>query len=148
MEIRDNGNIEDEVKIDLGVANSAPDPVTEEVEVPDHMGGLTGTNENKQDAEWEPKTLHNSDISGARENVPDIQVVGDGDTFKLICKASSKAEGWMKSTKAMQTPHGVVVQVTTQQKGIDGTYACAEALTYVPGCKVKKDGDTHKLVTS
>lgn len=31
----------------------------------------------------------------------------------------------MKSTKAMQTPRGCVVQVTTQQKNIDGTYSVA-----------------------
>ncbi len=46
------------------------------------------------------KTLHNSDVSGARKNVPDIKVVGNGDSWKLLCKASSQEEGWMKSTKA------------------------------------------------
>lgn len=44
------------------------------------------------------KTLYNSDISGARQNVKDIKIVGNGDTFKLLCKASSESEGWMKST--------------------------------------------------
>jgi len=48
------------------------------------------------------KTLHNSDISGAHKNVVDIKVVGNGDAFRLICKASSQDEGWMKSTKAME----------------------------------------------
>lgn len=81
------------------------------------------------------KTLHNSDVSGARQNVPDIKVVGNGDTFQLICKASSQSEGWMKSTKAIQTPHGCVVQVTTQQRNIDGT----EALTFVPGVVLAAD---------
>jgi len=83
------------------------------------------------------KTLHNSDVSGARVNVPDIKVVGDGDLFQLLCKASSQSEGWMKSTKAMQVPTGIVVQVTTQQRNPDGSYAVAEALTFVPdpaGC--------------
>jgi hypothetical protein len=42
------------------------------------------------------KTLDNSDISGAKINVPDIKVVGNGDSFKLLCKASSQNEGWMK----------------------------------------------------
>jgi len=85
------------------------------------------------------KTLHNSDVSGARQNVPDIKVVGNGDTFRLLCKASSQNEGWMKSAKAMQTPHGCVVQVTTQQKNIDGTYSLAEALTFVPGVSIADD---------
>jgi len=85
------------------------------------------------------KTLHNSDISGARANVKDIKVVGNGDMFALLCKASSEEEGWMKSTKAMQVPGGCVVQVTTQQRNIDGTYSVAEALTYVPGAAIAQD---------
>ena len=85
------------------------------------------------------KTLHNSDISGARQNVKDIVVVGNGDMFKLLCKASSQAEGWMKSSKAMQVPNGCVVQVTTQQRNPDGSYAVAEALTFVPGVQIADD---------
>ena len=82
------------------------------------------------------KTLHNSEISGARANVSDLNVFGNGDTFKLLCKASSKSEGWMKSTKAMQIEGvGCVVQVTTQQGG-----NVAEALTFVPGVKIKEIG--------
>lgn len=78
------------------------------------------------------KTLHNSTVSGARDNVADLNVFGNGDTFKLICKASSAAEGWMKSTKAMEIPRvGCVVQVTTQQGD-----NIAEALTFVPGVKI------------
>ena len=93
------------------------------------------------------KTLHNSDVSGARKNVPDIKVVGNGDMFRLLCKASSEKEGWMKSTKAMQVVGGCVVQVTTQQKNIDGTYSVAEALTYVPGVKIDDDENNgRKLV--
>lgn len=82
------------------------------------------------------KTLHNSDVSGARQNVPDIEIVGDGDMFRLLCKASSQREGWMKSTKAMEVPGGCVVQVTTQQRAPDGSYAVAEALTFVPGVQI------------
>ena len=80
------------------------------------------------------KTLHNSDVSGAKKNVPDIVVYGNGDMFKLLSKASSQREGWMKSTKAMEIPHvGCLVQVTTQQRNPDGSYAVAEALQFVPG---------------
>ena len=93
------------------------------------------------------KTLHNSDVSGARVNVPDIKVVGNGDMFRLLCKASSQAEGWMKSTKAMEVVGGCVVQVTTQQKNSDGSYAVAEALTYVPGVKIADDENNgRKLI--
>lgn len=89
----------------------------------------------------EQKTLHNSDVSGARQNVKDIQVVGNGDMFRLLCKASSQAQGWMKSTKAMEVVGGCVVQVTTQQRNPDGSYAVAEALTYVPGVQIVNDVD-------
>lgn len=73
------------------------------------------------------KTLKNTDADGATKNVKDIQFWGDGDIFQLISKASSKNEGWMKSTKAMDVGHGCVVQVTTQQGD-----NVAEALTFVP----------------
>ena len=83
------------------------------------------------------KTLHNSTVSGALTNVKDIVVFGDGDTFKLLCKASSKDEGWMKSTKAMEIAGvGCVVQVTTQQHN-----NVAEALTFVPGVKIELIAD-------
>ncbi len=87
------------------------------------------------------KTLHNSTVSGARKNVKDIKVVGNGDMFRLLCKASSEKEGWMKSTKAMEVSGGCVVQVTTQQRNPDGSYAVAEALTFVPNVELKNDND-------
>lgn len=95
-----------------------------------------------------PKTLCNSDISGAHQNVPDLVTVGNVDMFQLLCKASSLREGWMKSTKAMQVPGGCVVQVTTQQRNPDGSYAVAEALTFVPGVRIAPDeiNNGHKLV--
>lgn len=86
------------------------------------------------------KTLHNSDVSGARVNVKDIRVVGNGDSFQLLFKASSQEEGWMKSTKAMEISGvGCVVQVTTQQMNSDGSYSLAEAVTFVPGVNIVSD---------
>lgn len=90
------------------------------------------------------KTLHNSDVSGAKKNVPDIKTFGNGDAWQLICKASSEREGWMKSTKAMQVQGGgCLVQVTTQQRNPDGSYAVAEAVTYVPDVHVMSDHAVH-----
>jgi hypothetical protein len=84
----------------------------------------------------EAKSLHNTTANGAKKNVKDIVFWGDGDTFKLISKASSEAEGWMKSTKAMQAGRDVVVQVTTQQRNPDGSYSIAEALTTVSNAEI------------
>jgi hypothetical protein len=92
------------------------------------------------------KTLHNTDTNGARKNVKDIVFWGDGDTFKLICKASSEAEGWMKSTKAMQAGQNVVVQVTTQQRNPNGSYSIAEALTTVPNAEIVEFVENEKVV--
>lgn len=92
----------------------------------------------------EAKTLHNSEASGTRVNVPDVKFFGDGDAWQLLCKASSEAQGWMKSTKAMPVPGGCVVQVTTQQRNPDGSSSLAEAIAFVPGVEIKYvyDGDT------
>ena len=93
------------------------------------------------------KTLHNSEASGARKNVKDIRIVGNGDSFRLLFKASSENEGWMKSTKAMDVGHGCVVQTTTQQRNIDGNYVVADAVCYVPGVTIVDDENLgRKLV--
>ncbi len=87
------------------------------------------------------KTLNNTDANGATKNVTDIVFWGDGDTFKLISKASSENEGWLKSTKAMSTGNGCVVQVTTQQNN-----QVAEALTFVPGVYISEDFDANGVL--
>ena len=88
------------------------------------------------------KTYHNSDVSGAHVNVSDLAVVGNGDMFKLLCKASSQKEGWMKSTKAMEIPNiGCLVQVTTQQGN-----NVAEALAFVPGVRIVEDTNNGRKI--
>lgn len=82
------------------------------------------------------KTLHNVNAADAKQNVPDLKTTGNPDLFQLLCKASSEDEGWMKSTKVMQCPNGCVVQVSTQQRNPDGSYAVAEALTFVPNVSI------------
>lgn len=88
------------------------------------------------------KTLNNTTANQAKNQVSDIQFWGNGDTFKLISKASSKNEGWMKSTKAMEIEGvGCVVQVTTQQGS-----NIAEAVTFVPGVKISEEKDVNEKV--
>lgn len=122
------------------------------------------------------KTLHNSNSNKVTKNVKDIVFWGDRDAFKLISKASSEEEGWMKSTKAMEIAGvGVVIQVTTQQRGLQGRryllvkeiaerygeadkpaweevletdWDVAEALTFVPGSKIDEQRDDLGVVTS
>ena len=90
------------------------------------------------------KTLINTDSNGASKNVKDIVFWGNGDTFKLISKASSVAEGWMKSTKAMEIDGvGCVIQVTTQQGN-----NVAEALTFVPFTQIEETEDENGKIIS
>ncbi len=80
------------------------------------------------------KTLDVTSGADLKNKVSDVVVVGNPDTFQLLCKASSEAEGWMKSAKAMQVDSGCVVQVTTQQDR-----RVAEALVFVPGASIVDD---------
>ncbi len=94
----------------------------------------------------EEKSIGNTDINGTKKNVPDVVVFGDGDTWKLLCKASSASQGWMKSCKVLPIPGvGCFVQVTTQQKNPDGSYAIAEAITFAPGVTLVGDGEQREL---
>ncbi|MGF9766862.1 hypothetical protein [Bacillus albus] len=92
------------------------------------------------------KDLNISEVRGAKKNISDLQVYGDGDTFALLCKASSQEQGWMKSTKVCNVPGGCVMQVTTQQKNPDGSYSVAEALTYVPGAMIDTKSEPRRIV--
>ena len=88
------------------------------------------------------KTLDNTTVNQAKDQVCDLKVYGDGDMFKLLSKASSRTQGWMKSTKAMEIPGvGCVVQVTTQQGD-----NVAEALTFVPGVTIFETKDDKGVV--
>jgi len=92
----------------------------------------------------ELKTLKNSSGQDTQNNVSDVQFWGNKDSFKLISKAWSKNEGWMKSTKVMEVPMlGCLIQVTTQQGD-----NVAEALQFVPGAVVVEISDDNGKVTS
>ena len=92
------------------------------------------------------KALNNTNVKDVKKTTSDLEVFGDGDLFKLISKASSKSQGWMKSTKAMQAGDGCVVQVTTEITNPDGTKSVAEALTYVPNVLIINVEEKGKVV--
>lgn len=82
------------------------------------------------------RALDNTNTATATATTSDIVVSGNPDVWELVCKASSKAQGWMKSTKRMKVPGGWLYQVTTEHRagGVASGYvtACAEALAFVP----------------
>lgn len=87
--------------------------------------------QNKEGEETMKKALDVKDMNDAQKKIPDMEVVGNPGAWVLVCKASSKSQGWMKSTKAMEVGNGLVIQVTTQQGD-----RIAEALTFVPGASL------------
>ena len=89
------------------------------------------------------KTLNNTTANKTQEQVKDIEFWGNGDMWKLISKASSKSEGWMKSTKALELPQGCLIQVSTQQGD-----NVAEAITYVEGIRINENRDSNGNVIS
>jgi hypothetical protein len=90
------------------------------------------------------KSLDVVSVADAQNKVNDIKVVGNGDTFQLLCKASSKEQGWMKSAKAAEIDGvGCIVQVTTQQGS-----NVAEALTFVPRVRIAPDVNGGKKLIS
>lgn len=76
----------------------------------------------------------------------DVIVEGSpGSTWDLVCKASSKSQGWMKVTKRMVVEGGWLYQVTTEHRStVTGeVVACAEALQFVPAFE---EADPEPLV--
>ena len=89
------------------------------------------------------KVLNIKNNEDAKNKISDIEIIGD-DLWQVLCKASSKDQGWMKSTKAMDITNGCLIQVTTQQVNPDGSYSLAEAITFIPDTKIVKNEDGNK----
>ena len=89
--------------------------------------------------------LKNTTNEDTKKNINDAFIFGD-DCWKLITKFSSESRGTMKSTKAMQCGESVVVQVTTQQRNQDGSYAIAEALTTVANAYIFEQKENNIVV--
>ena len=77
------------------------------------------------------KTLDVTNMEALKEKVSDVIVHGNPGRWVCTSKASSKEQGWMKSTKVLQLPAGCLVQVSTQQGD-----NVAEALTYAIGTTI------------
>lgn len=91
------------------------------------------------------KTLGNVDPASRNANVPDVEVFGK-ELWVVLCKASSREQGWMKTTKAMQVHRGCLVQTETQQRNPDGSYALSQALVFVPKVYIANDLDAKGAI--
>ena len=89
----------------------------------------------------EVRDFSNENATQTKQNVKDVKIFGNVDMFQLICKASSKEEGWMKSTKALEIENvGCVIQISTQNKD-----SVAETSVFVPGIKISTDSNGNKI---
>ena len=82
------------------------------------------------------RSLSIVDRASMKAETPDAEIAGDPGRWRLVCKASSVSQGWMKSTKVLDVPGGCLVQVTTEHRDQGRVVACAEALTFVPNATV------------
>lgn len=94
----------------------------------------------------ENKNLDITNVENLKQKTSDVKIFGDGNLFQLLSKASSAAQGWYKSTKAMEIPFvGCVVQVTTFYQDHNSV---AEALTFVPRVKIVDDVNGGKKLVN
>ena len=72
----------------------------------------------------------------------DLKVVGSPDAFQLISECTSRSEGWVKTTRAMQIDGlGCLVQVSTRLGS-----NMAEAVTFVLGVKIKREPNGNRTL--
>lgn len=77
----------------------------------------------------------NTSTADAEKSHKDLKIYGNPDQLKLLFKASTST--WSNSTKALETHNGCLIQVTNEQKQVDGSWIAAEALTFIPNVVVK-----------
>lgn len=92
----------------------------------------------------EEKTLTSTTPEETKETGTVLE--GAADKWLCIAKAYNEKEGWMKTTKAMQVgAAGCLIQVTTQQKNKDGTWAVAEAVCFAERVNLVVEGGVARL---
>lgn len=80
-----------------------------------------------------------------------MERIGPPTLWRLLGKVWDDAAGFMRSTKAMDVPGGVVIQVSHLQRNlVDGVSSVvSDALVFVPGAAVSKrrqEDGTYRLV--
>ena len=87
----------------------------------------------------------NKNTTEARQTTSDLETFGNPDVWELVCKASSKEQGWMKSTKRMRVATGYIYQVSTEFRATCSyktkeetlvesfsVTSCSESICFVP----------------
>jgi hypothetical protein len=71
------------------------------------------------------------------------EIYGNPDQLRLLFKVQTNE--FKKSTKAMQTPDGCLVQVSTERRGTGNSWVVAEALVFVPGVSIADENGVPTL---
>lgn len=99
--------------------------------------GMTGKSPHDAVAD---RTL--STTSGEEAVASGICSYGDPGTWVCLVKVWHPEEKWFRSTKALEVPGGVVLQVSTREH----SGHVAEALTFIPDVEIAHSSHTPKLV--
>lgn len=73
----------------------------------------------------------------------EVQIEGNPDQLILLTKAVGSVNDrfFTKSTKALEVDGGCLVQVSTELRSGNGSLSAAEALSFIPGVRVRLDAD-------
>ena len=71
-----------------------------------------------------------------------MKIEGDAALWQTLQKITDPNTGWIKTTRAMETPAGVLINTCSRRTGHP---VAAEALMLVPGTTLEKTATGHRL---
>lgn len=93
----------------------------------------------------EERTLTNTTVEEAKAS--GVVLTGAADKWLCVAKAVNEAEGWMRSTKAMQVGSvGCLIQTSYIWTNPDGTKGSEEAVCFAPGVSLVEEGGKAKFM--
>lgn len=88
----------------------------------------------------EKRSLGITSTYQAIREIPDLKRDGNPNLYRMLGKASSEKQGFMRTTKAFEIEGcGVFVLCCTNQAGGNGGRAVSETSEYIPGVKLIED---------
>jgi hypothetical protein len=94
----------------------------------------------------EERTLTSTTVEEAEAS--GVVLTGAADKWLCIAKAVNEAEGWMRSTKAMQIgAAGCLVQTSYVWTNPDGTKGCFEAVCFAPSVNLIEEAGKARFLT-
>lgn len=76
-------------------------------------------------------------VPAAAPTKPVTEVTGDAGLWVTLQRVYDPATGWVKTTRAAQTPAGVLINTCSRRRGAT---SASEALALLPGCRLSTEG--------